>query len=125
MEMGETIAIMFIFFMLLVAGAVFYLNLQRASMAQEIEQAYELRAIETAQIISFLPELQCTESNVVKASCFDIYKMIALALISESPQGRNLYLREFGTTTIILCLSVRRKTLTLLDQGFLLSIPYC
>ncbi|MFH1064245.1 MAG: hypothetical protein V1729_04150 [Candidatus Woesearchaeota archaeon] len=100
MKMGETIAIMFIFFLLLIAGAVFYMNLQRSSISQDISQAYELRAVEIAQTISFLPEVQCTESNVVKASCFDIYKMIGMSVVSQTTKGNTLYLREFGTTTI-------------------------
>jgi hypothetical protein len=99
-KMGETIAIMFVFFVLLIVGAVFYMNLQRTTVKREIAEAYELRAVELAQIISFLPEAQCTESNVVKASCFDIYKMIGLSNVSASPKGKTLYSREFGTTTI-------------------------
>ena len=99
-KMGETIAIMFVFFILLVIGAVFYMNMQRSTVTQEIEQAYELRAVELAQVISFLPEAQCTETNVVKASCFDIYKLIGLSKVSATPEGLNLYAREFGTTQI-------------------------
>ena len=99
-KMGETIAIMFIFFILLIVGAVFYMNMQRTTVQQDISQAYELRAVELAQVISFLPEAQCTESNVVKASCFDIYKLIGLSNVTSTPEGLNLYEREFGTTTI-------------------------
>lgn len=99
-KMGETIAIMFVFFILLIVGAVFYMNLQRATVGREIEQAYELRAVEISQLISFLPEVQCSESNVIKASCFDIYKMIGLSEMTKKPEGVNLYSREFGTTTI-------------------------
>lgn len=99
-KMGETIAIMFIFFVLLVVGAIFYMNLQRATVSREITEAYELRAVELSQVISFLPEAQCTESNVVKASCFDLYKLIGLSKVASTPEGINLYSREFGTTTI-------------------------
>jgi hypothetical protein len=99
-KMGETIAIMFIFFMLLIVGAIFYMNLQRTTVAQEIGQAQELRAVELAQTISFLPEAQCTESNVVRASCFDIYKLIGIAKVAATPKGTLLYEREFGTTKI-------------------------
>jgi hypothetical protein len=99
-KMGETIAIMFIFFILLIIGAVFYMNVQRSAVKREISEAYELRSVEISQIISFLPEVQCTESNVVKASCFDLYKMIALSNITQTAQGLRFYSREFGTTTI-------------------------
>jgi hypothetical protein len=102
-KMGETIAIMFVFFILLVIGAVFYMNLQRTTVTREISEAYELRAVELAQTISFLPEAQCTESNVVKASCFDLYKLIGLSVVSNqtlNPKGFDFYSQEFGTTTI-------------------------
>ena len=99
-QMGETIAIMFVFFILLIVGAVFYMNLQRTTITRDVAAAYELRAVELSQIISFLPEAQCTESNVVKASCFDIYKLIGMSKVAATPKGLNLYEREFGTTTI-------------------------
>ncbi len=101
-KMGETIAIMFVFFILLVVGAVFYMNLQRTTVTRDIAEAYDLRAVELAQTISFLPEAQCTESNVVKASCFDIYKLIGLSKVAATPQGRDLYSNEFGNTKILL-----------------------
>lgn len=99
-KMGETIAILFIFFILLIIGAVFYMNIQRSSIGQDIQQAYELRAVELTQIISFLPELQCTEANVVKASCFDEHKLLALADVASTADGLFLYDREFGEVKI-------------------------
>ncbi|MFC1742275.1 hypothetical protein ACFL3V_07105 [Nanoarchaeota archaeon] len=100
LKMGETVAIMFVFFILLIIGAVFYMNIQRATVSREISEAYELRAMEVAQTISFLPEAQCTESNVVKASCFDLYKLMGIAAVSGTTDGLKMYSREFGTTTI-------------------------
>ena len=99
-KMGETVAIMFVFFILLIVGAVFYMNMQRTTVRQEIAEAYELRAVELAQTISFLPEAQCTESNVVKASCFDLYKLIGLSRVTSTPAGLDFYETEFGYTTI-------------------------
>lgn len=99
-KMGETIAIMFVFFILLIVGAVFYMNLQRTTATREISEAYELRAVELAQVISFLPEAQCTESNVVKASCFDSYKLKGLARVTATEEGKQLYENEFGKTKI-------------------------
>ncbi len=99
-KMGETIAILFIFFILLIVGAVFYMNISRSTMQKEIQEAYQLQAVELAQIISFLPELQCTESNVVKASCFDLYKVIGLSKVYDDPKAFLLYSREFLNTQI-------------------------
>ena len=99
-KMGETIAIMFIFFILLIVAAVFYLNMQTTTTSRDISDAYELRSVELSQTISFLPEAQCTESNVVKASCFDLYKLKGISKVASTPDGLNFYSREFGSTTI-------------------------
>lgn len=99
-KMGETIAIMFIFFILLIVGAVFYLNMQRTTVGRDIQQAYELRAVELSQIISFMPELQCTEANVVTPSCFDIDKILALSRVAADGKPLLLYDREFGQVKI-------------------------
>ena len=99
-KMGETIAIMFIFFILLIVGAVFYMNIARTSMKKDIDTSYQLKAVELSQVISFLPELQCTESNVVRASCFDLYKVIGLSKVRQDPKAFLLYSREFETTKI-------------------------
>ena len=100
LKMGETIAILFIFFILLIVGAVFYMNLQRTTVYRDIAQVYELRAVELSQVISFLPELQCSEANVVKASCFDEHKMIALSKVTQTDAGMILYDREFGEVKV-------------------------
>jgi hypothetical protein len=102
-KMGETIAIMFIFFILLIVGSVFYMNIQRTTVSRDIQQNYELRAVELSQIISFLPELQCTEANVVTASCFDIDKILGLSAVINNPKDASallLYDREFGQVKI-------------------------
>ena len=98
--MGETIAILFIFFILLVVGAVFYMNMTRVTVSRDISEFKEQRAVELTQKISFLPEVRCTESNVIEAGCFDLYKLIAMSSISKSPSGLLLYSREFETTKI-------------------------
>ena len=99
-KMGETIAILFVFFILLIVGAIFYMNLQRTTVSRDIQESYEIRAVELAQTISFLPEAQCTSSNVVAASCFDYYKLVGLSKVTTTAEGLSFYSREFGTTTI-------------------------
>ncbi|MBI4739178.1 hypothetical protein HY772_06500 [Candidatus Woesearchaeota archaeon] len=100
LKMGETVAILFIFFILLTIGAVFYFNIKRASVTREGSEQFELKAVEITQSISFLPEAQCTESNVVKASCFDLYKLIALASLKNDPKIVRTYEREFGQSAL-------------------------
>ena len=99
-KMGETIAILFIFFILLIVGAVFYMNMTRVSVSRDISEFKEQKAVELSQIISFLPEVRCTEANVAEAGCFDLYKLIAMSEISKTPEGMFVYNREFETTKI-------------------------
>jgi hypothetical protein len=101
-KMGETIAIMFVFFILLVIGAVFYMNIQRTSVSREITAAYDLRSVEISQVISYLPEAQCTDFNVVRPSCFDIQKLIAISEMSGDPVFFDIYSREFEYSKISL-----------------------
>jgi len=76
-QMGESIAIIFIFFVLLIFGFVFYMNVMRSSAKVEIEENIQLKAIGIAQKASFLPELQCSEENVRTENCIDLLKLEA------------------------------------------------
>jgi hypothetical protein len=76
-QMGESIAILFIFFILVVFGFVFYMNIMKGSAKIEIEENIQLKAIGIAQEVSFLPELQCSEENVRVEDCIDLMKLDA------------------------------------------------
>ncbi|MEA2036585.1 MAG: hypothetical protein U9O94_03700 [Nanoarchaeota archaeon] len=76
-QMGESIAILFIFFILVIFGFVFYTNIMQSSSKIEKEENIQLKAIGIAQKASFLPELQCSEENVRVDNCIDIYKLKA------------------------------------------------
>ena len=86
--MGESVAILFIFFILLVFGFVFYMNIMGGSAKADLEENIQLRAIGVAQRASFLPELQCSKENVRDDNCIDLLKLNATAqLLKEN----NLY----------------------------------
>ncbi|MBW2979890.1 hypothetical protein KY360_00555 [Candidatus Woesearchaeota archaeon] len=86
--MMETMAVLFVFFILIALGFVFYANMLKGSLAvSKIEQS-ELRAIELAEKVSSLPELQCSEDNNVEGNCIDILK---LSGASEVMQTNYLY----------------------------------
>ena len=99
-RMGETIAILFIFFMLIVVGAVFYVKIKSVSVSRDISEFRDVRAVELSQTISFMPEFQCTEVNVVEAGCFDIYKLKAMEKVSNDSKNKAFYLRELGQVKI-------------------------
>ena len=76
-QMGESVAILFIFFILMIFGFVFYMNILKGSAKVEIEENIQLKAIGIAQKASFLPELQCSDENVRKEDCIDLLRLDA------------------------------------------------
>ena len=50
--MGESVAILFIFFVLLVFGFVFYMNVMKGSAKVDIEENIELKAIGIAVLFT-------------------------------------------------------------------------
>lgn len=75
--MGETIAVLFIFFILLVGGLIFYARIQKGTIEREIDERRGLDAIDVAQRAAYLPELQCSSEDVPKMNCLDLYKLKA------------------------------------------------
>ena len=74
MKMGETIAVLLVFFMLLFFGIFFYANIERKDIQERVEKMEEKKSIDVSQIISFLPELRCTAENITKSLCIDKLK---------------------------------------------------
>lgn len=99
-QMGESVGILFIFFILVMFGFVFYMNVMQSSAKSDTEENIQLKAIGIAQKASFLPELQCSEENVRQENCIDLLKLTASAsLLNEN----NLYyydIFEFSNITV-------------------------
>lgn len=103
-KFGETIAILFIFFILLIVGFVFYARFAAVSATQDQVKAQELQSVEVGQAVSFLSELACTDYNVVESGCFDLHKVAALSELGTGPNSnpiaRAYYLQTFGKARI-------------------------
>lgn len=104
-KMFETIAVLLIFFVLIGFGLIFYVRVYSGSIQETGEEYFELKAIQTAQLVSFLPELQCTSPtsmNIVDDNCFDLLKVKALSeIIKDNPKLRNEYYYDlFGSSNI-------------------------
>lgn len=100
--MFETIAVLLIFFVLVGFGLIFYGRIQAGSFQATQEENFELKAIQTAQLVSFLPELQCSSDGIITDDCFDILKVEALReFINQTPNIRNEYYYDlFGFSSI-------------------------
>lgn len=95
--MFETIAVLFVFFILLIVGLIFYSGVERKSLENDLREFNQLRVIENAQLISFLPELECPTS-LEKDNCIDLYKIKVVEDIFE--QNKVYYYDIFGFSTV-------------------------
>ena len=94
--MAETIAILFIFFVLLVVGMVFFYNVKKSSIEQEMEVIQSKKAVEIALKANHLNELRCSE--VLRDNCFDILKIKYAKEIVE--RNIDYYFDTFGFSRI-------------------------
>ena len=77
-QMGEIIAVIVVFIMLLIFG-LFWFFQQGTSQAGEIqEEQFRLQLLERTKEIMNLPELQCSFASTPDTSCVDLYKMQAI-----------------------------------------------
>lgn len=75
-QIGENIAIIFIFILLVIGALVFYTRMQRADFEVKKEEDSDKEFVQIAQKVSFLPELRCSNENVPVENCFDLLKLV-------------------------------------------------
>ena len=98
-QMGETISILLVFFILLILGMVFYAGVSKVVSGREKTELQELESIEVAKRFSSLPEIQCSQSNVKEMEgCIDIIKLNVSREIIRT--NRLYYSSEFGYSNV-------------------------
>ncbi len=85
-RMTETIAVLFIFFVLLLFGMIFYYRYQSTAIQEQKEELLAERAMSTTLRVLFLPELMCTQFTAEPIdNCIEGLKLRQL----EPVDGRN------------------------------------
>jgi preprotein translocase subunit SecG len=75
-KMSETIAVLLIFFILVVFGIVFYNNYSKIAAKEKQEELLGMKAMDITLKSLFLPELICSEGKAEpKDNCFDMMKL--------------------------------------------------
>jgi len=100
MRIGESIIILFIFIIFIAVGFSFYSKVNRSSFQAQFDESATMLAIETAQKVSLLPELQCSSGNIEVKNCFDIMKVSILAGLQSDTEVVEHYFDVFGPSTI-------------------------
>ena len=76
LQMTETIAILFIFFVLLLFGVIFYFRYQKIALQEKDEELLGTRAMESTLKTLFMPELICSRGEAEpEDNCFDVLKL--------------------------------------------------
>lgn len=76
MHITETIAVLFIFFILLMFGIIFYYKYQQVAFKDKQEELLAARAMDTTLKALFLPELMCTKREAEpEDNCIDMMKL--------------------------------------------------
>ena len=79
LKIGESIAVLFIFFVLVILGIIFWSKYSQSSIAAMTDEESLTKAVKISQIVSYLPELQCSTQEVIKFNCFDTIKINKMA----------------------------------------------
>jgi len=98
--MLETIAVLAVFFILLMLGFIFYTKVIKSGVEEEKEENIQLSAIKIAQQAAALPELQCSQNNVIKDNCVDRLKLEVADNIMQSPENEIFYYDKFSFSKI-------------------------
>ncbi|MBR9706307.1 hypothetical protein GOV14_04680 [Candidatus Pacearchaeota archaeon] len=116
MHTMETIVVLFVFFILLIMGFIFYVRVAQSNIGTEQEEARQLKAIEIAQRAMFLPEIQCSEENIISNNCIDYLKLVAASEIIK--QNELYYYDKLGFSNITITqIYPNPKNWTLYDKS--------
>jgi len=99
-QIGETIAVLFVFFILIVIGFIFYVKVIKSNIELEKEELSQLKAIGIAQRVMFLPEVQCSEDNIIIDNCIDVLKLDSAQNLMKENELYYYDLLEFGNVNV-------------------------
>lgn len=98
--MMETISVLLIFFVLILVGMVFWVKISKSNIEIEQQELRQLRGIEIAQRVLFLPELQCSFDNVVTSDCIDILKLQSTEQVVLQSENKLYFFDRLGYSNI-------------------------
>jgi|SRR3989338_2368636 len=75
LQIGETIAVLFVFFILVVIGFIFYANIIKSDLQLKQDDQSQARSVQIAQRTMHLPELECSHYTNIVYDCVDILKL--------------------------------------------------
>lgn len=96
----ETISVLLIFFVIILIGLVFWVKVSRSNIEIEQQELRQLRSVEIAQRVLFLPELQCSFDNVVTSDCVDLLKLQSTEHTVQQSENKLYFFDRLGYSNI-------------------------
>ncbi|HII16780.1 TPA: hypothetical protein HA361_02605 [Candidatus Woesearchaeota archaeon] len=87
LQMMESTVIMFVFFVFLAFGFIFFTQSFFEGVKEAQREGSQLDHIQVAQRVLTLPEIQCTKNGEAIANCFDVQKLGAAYTEDASSSG--------------------------------------
>ena len=98
--MFETIAVLVVFFFLLVFGVSFYFVLQRSSYNKQVDRNAQLVSVQLSQKVSDIPELDCALAGIQIQNCIDLIKLEKFNEKLQTDEGQLAYFDVLGYSKI-------------------------
>ena len=99
-QIGETVAVLFVFFILIVVSLIFYVKVIKGNIELEKDELSQLNSVGIAQRVMFLPEVQCSEDNIIIDNCVDILKLDSAQRLMKENEVYYYDLLEFSDVSI-------------------------
>ncbi len=100
MRILESVAVLVIFFILLVIASTIYFKIQNSRMDKERLVFENAETMRTLIKLQSLPELDCSFASAHTINCFDKYKLIAFSDLIKKDAAKEFYYPIFGEATI-------------------------
>ena len=104
MQMAETIAILLVFFIILGLSLMFYGGFQAGSLREAGREQFERESIRVALLVSHLPEVTCSDNNIITENCIDRVKLEALSVRADPKRGSEevflFYQKDFRSSMV-------------------------
>lgn len=98
--MMETIAVLAVFFILIILFFAFYYNTAVVDVDEEKDRLRQLAAVRIVREASSLSEMQCSERGIVKDNCIDLLKVGASSKIMQKDENKEYYFDKFAFSKI-------------------------
>ena len=99
-QIGETIAVLFVFFILIITGFVFYVKVLKNDIESQKGELSQLVSVGIVERVMFLPEVQCSEDNVIKDNCIDTLKLKSASDIMSQNEIYYYDLLGYGNVSV-------------------------